>query len=558
MTNPTLRSQTIFGGRNRAAARSYLYGIGYTKADLSQPIIGVCHNWTDTMPCNFNHRVLADAAKRGVRAAGGTPMEFSTIAISDGITMGTEGMKGSLVSREIIADSIELVAGSHMFDALVCIASCDKTVPAAAMALARLDTPGVVLYGGTIAPGNFRGRTVAVGDVFEAIGAVAAGQMTQTDLDELEVVACPGPGACGGQYTANTMSMVMEVIGLSPLGLNCIPAADEAKPQAAFQVGELAMQVLGSDIRPSAILTRRAFENAAAAAVASGGSTNVVLHLAAMAYEAGVDFGIPDFETVARRTPLLCDLKPGGRYTASELYQAGGVAVLVRTLIEGGYIDPDCLTVTGQTIGEEAGQSTSTPGQLVIASLDAPLMPGGSLCILTGNIAPEGAVVKLSPSTPLTHRGPAVIFESEEDALKAVLDQGVRPGDVVVIRNEGPRGCPGMREMLQVTAALVGEGLGHAVALVTDGRFSGATRGLMIGHVSPEAAAGGPISRLRNGDTILVDVGNRRLDVDGVDIGARPAASLTRPIRSRVLQKYAQTVGSAAQGAIIDPDGIHS
>jgi dihydroxy-acid dehydratase len=484
-------------------------------------------------------------------------MEFSTIAISDGITMGTEGMKGSLVSREVIADSIELVAGSHMFDALVCIASCDKTVPAAAMALARLDVPGLILYGGTIAPGHFRGRPVAVGDVFEAIGAVAAGQMSSADLDELEAVACPGPGACGGQYTANTMSMVMEVIGLSPLGHNGIPAADEAKPRVAFQAGELALRTLDSDIRPTTILTRRAFENAAAAAVASGGSTNVVLHLAAMAYEAGVDFGIADFESVARRTPLLCDLKPGGRYTASELHQAGGVPVLVRTLIEGGYVDPDCPTVTGRSLGEEAEQATPRPGQQVIASLDAPLMPGGSLCILTGNLAPAGAVVKLSPSTPRRHRGPAVIFESEEDALDAVLHRRIRPGDVVVIRNEGPRGGPGMREMLSVTAALVGEGLGQTAALVTDGRFSGATRGLMIGHVCPEAATGGPISRLRDGDTIVVDVDNRRLDLEGVDIDTRSSLPVARPVRSRVLRKYAQTVGSAAQGAVVSPNGTH-
>jgi dihydroxy-acid dehydratase len=553
VTTPPLRSRTIFAGDQRAGARSFLYPLGYTREDLDRPIIGVSHCWSDTMPCNFNHRALAEAAKRGVRDGGGTPMEFSTIAISDGITMGTQGMKGSLVSREVIADSIELVADSHMFDAMVCVVGCDKTTPAAAMALARLDVPGVILYSGTIAPGHFRGQTVAVGDVYEAIGAVAAGRMSRADLDELERVACPGPGACGGQYTANTMSMVMEVLGLSPLGYNSVPAADEAKPGVARDAGELIMSALAAGRRPSSILSRTAFANATAAAVASGGSTNVVLHLLALASEAGVEFSMADFEAVARRTPLLCDLKPGGLYTASELHEAGGVGVLVQELLEDGHIDPDCMTITGRTLGEEAAEARPAPGQRVIMPADAPLMTGGSLCILTGNLAPEGAVVKVSPKTPRFHRGPAQVFDCEEDASEAVLGQRVSPGATVVIRNEGPRGGPGMREMLLVTAALIGEGLGQSVALVTDGRFSGATRGLMVGHACPEAAVGGPLSLLRDGDTVVVDVDARRLDVEGVDLAARTPAPPGPAVRSRVLRKYARLVGPASHGAVTSP-----
>jgi dihydroxy-acid dehydratase len=544
------RSRTIFAGDHRAGARSFLYPLGYTREDLDRPIIGVSHCWTDTMPCNFNHRALAEEAKRGVRAAGGTPMEFSTIAISDGITMGTQGMKGSLVSREVIADSIELVADSHMFDAMVCIVGCDKTTPGAAMALARLDVPAVILYSGTIAPGHFRGQAVAVGDVFEAIGAVAAGRMSRADLAELELVACPGPGACGGQYTANTMSMTMEVLGLSPLGYNSVPAADEGKPRVAQQAGELVMAALGAGRRPSAILSRRAFGNAAAAAVASGGSTNVVLHLLALARDSGVDFGLSDFEVVARRTPLLCDLKPGGAFSATELHAAGGVPALVRVLLEGGYVDPDAMTITGRTLGEEAAAARPVPGQQVIRPAGAPLMEGGSLCVLAGSLAPEGSVVKVSPKTPRFHRGPAQVFDCEEDASEAVLGRRVEPGATVVIRNEGPRGGPGMREMLLVTAALIGEGLGQSVALVTDGRFSGATRGLMVGHVCPEAAAGGPLSLLRDGDTVVVDVDARRLDVEGVDLTARTPAPPAPAVRSRVLRKYAHQVGPASDGAI--------
>src|SRR5487761_1232096 len=550
---PPLRSRTIFAGDQRAGARSFLYALGYTREDLDRPIVGVSHCWTDTMPCNFNHRVLADAAKRGVRDGGGTPMEFSTIAISDGITMGTQGMKGSLVSREVIADSIELVADSHMFDAMVCVVGGDKTTPAAAMALARLDVPGVIVYSGTIAPGYFRGQTVAVGDVYEAIGAVAAGRMSRADLDELEHVACPGPGACGGQYTANTMSMVMEVLGLSPLGFNSVPAADAAKPGVAHDAGELVMGALAAGRRPSGILTPRAFGSATAAAVASGGSTNVVLHLLALAREAGVDFGMSDFEAVARRTPLLCDLKPGGLYTASELHEAGGVGILVRELIEDGHVDPDCMTITGRTLGEEAAGARPAAGQRVIMPASAPLMTGGSLCILTGNLAPDGSVVKVSPKTPRFHRGPAQVFDCEEDASEAVLGQRVRPGATVVIRNEGPRGGPGMREMLLVTAALIGEGLGQSVALVTDGRFSGATRGLMVGHACPEAATGGPLSLLRDGDTVVIDVDARRLAVENVDLATRTPAPPGPPVRSRVLRKYARLVGPASQGAITSP-----
>jgi dihydroxy-acid dehydratase len=464
--------------------------------------------------------------------------------------MGTQGMKGSLVSREVIADSIELVADAHMFDAMVCVVGCDKTTPGAAMALARLGLPGVIVYSGTIAPGHFRGRTVAVGDVYEAIGAVAAGRMSRADLAELEQVACPGPGACGGQYTANTMSMVMEVLGLSPLGCNSVPAADPAKPGAAHAAGRLVMAALGAGRRPSALLSRRAFGNATAAAVASGGSTNVVLHLLALAREAGVEFGLADFEAVARRTPLLCDLKPGGRFTASELHEAGGVAALVRELIEGGHIDPDAPTITGRTLGEEAAAVPPADGQQVVRRVGAPLMTGGSLCILAGNLAPDGSVVKVSATTPRFHRGPAQVFDSEEDASEAVLARRVQPGATVVIRNEGPRGGPGMREMLLVTAALIGEGLGQSVALVTDGRFSGATRGLMVGHACPEAAAGGPLSLLRDGDPVVIDVDARRLDVEGVDLATRTPAPAPAGVRSRVLSKYARLVGPASEGAV--------
>jgi dihydroxy-acid dehydratase len=547
-----LPSRTLYQGFQRAGARSFLYGIGYTREDLDRPIVGVAHSWTSTMPCNFNHRELAAAAEAGVRQADGTPMQFSTIAISDGITMGTDGMRSSLISREVIADSIELVARGHHFDALVCISSCDKTVPGCAMALARVNRPGVLLYGGTIMPGVFRGRPVAVGEVFEAIGAVAAGRMEQRDLDELEHAACPGAGACGGQYTANTMSMVMEAIGLSPLGLNSIPAADPAKADAARDAGALAMRALAAGLRPRDILTRPAFLNAAAAATASGGSTNAVLHLLAMAHELGVELTLADIDAVSRRTPLIGDLKPGGQYTAADLHQAGGVTVLLRELLAAGLIDGSAITVTGRSLGEEIERQPPPPGdQAVIRPVRAPLSAEGGLCVLGGNIAPDGAVVKVTEKTPRHHRGTARVFDGEADALAAVLGGRVTAGDTVVIRYEGPRGGPGMPEMLQVTAAIVGRGLEESVALVTDGRFSGATRGLMVGHVAPEAAAGGPIARLRDGDQIEIDVARRTVEVVGADLAARPEGASPKPAPPPgVFRKYTGSVGSAATGAL--------
>jgi dihydroxy-acid dehydratase len=548
-------SRTLYQGRDRAAARSFLHAIGLTAADINKPFIGVSNCWTETMPCNFGLRELAGPVKSGIRAAGANPMEFNTIAISDGITMGTEGMKTSLVSREVIADSIELVARGHMFDALCCLCACDKTIPASAIALARIDRPGMVLYGGSIMAGTFRGRQVAVGDVYEAIGAAAAGKMSDADLAELEAVACPGAGACGGQYTANTMSMVMEVIGLSPVGFNSIPATDPQKHRAAEAMGALAMNVLEEDLRPSRILTRRAFDNAIAAVAASGGSTNAVLHLLALAREIGVDLAIDDIDRISRRTPLLCDLKPGGRFAAVELHKAGGIALLTRRLIDGGYIDGDALTVTGRSLGEECEAVTETVGQEVVAPLSHPLRNEGGLVVLRGNLAPEGAVVKITQHTTVSHRGPARVFNREEDAFAAVYAGRIKAGDVVVIRYEGPRGGPGMREMLQVTAAIVGEGLGESVAMVTDGRFSGATRGLMIGHVAPEAAVGGPLAALQDGDMITIDVDTRDLTVEGVDIEARMKGwSPPEPnYRKGVLARYALLVGSASEGAMLKP-----
>lgn len=545
----------MYEGRSRAAARAYLYGTGFTPDDLRKPIVGVSHAWIETMPCNLTHRDLAGRVKAGVRRAGGTPMELNTIAIADGVTMGTEGMKTSLVSRELIADSIELVARGHMFDALACIVGCDKTIPAAAMALARLDRPGIVLYSGSILPGRFRGRDVAMGEVFEAIGAVSAGTMTDEDLAELELVACPGPGGCGGQFTANTMSMVMEALGLSPVGFNSIPAVDPAKSVTAEKVGELVMTALDADLRPSRILTRTAFENAIAAVAASGGSTNAVLHLLALAREARVELRLDDVDRVSRRTPLLCDLLPGGRYASVDLHRAGGIGLVLRRLLEGGFIDGSALTVTGRTLDDEVAAVTETPGQRVVAGLDRPLAAEGGLVVLYGNLAPAGSVVKITAHTLSTHRGPVKVFEREEDAYDAVTTGQIVPGDVVVIRYEGPRGGPGMREMLAVTAAIVGEGLGHSVALVTDGRFSGATNGLMVGHAAPEAAAGGPLAALRDGDIVTIDVATRTLNVEGVDLAERLRGWTPPPTRypRGALAKYAAHVGSASDGAVTGP-----
>jgi dihydroxy-acid dehydratase len=555
MPSRELPSRKLYQGRDRAAARSFLYAIGLTAEDIDKPFVGVSNCWLETMPCNFGLRDLAAPLKRGIKDAGANPMEFNTIAISDGITMGSEGMKTSLVSREVIADSIELVARGHQFDALVTLCACDKTIPASAMALARLDRPGFLLYGGSIMAGTWRGRQVAVGDVYEAIGAAAAGKISDADLAELEAVACPGAGACGGQYTANTMSMVMEAIGLSPVGFNSIPQMDPEKHRAAERVGALALDVLDADRRPSQILTRRAFDNAIAAVAASGGSTNAVLHLLALAREVGVDLAIDEIDRISRRTPLLCDLKPGGRFAAVELHKAGGIALLTKRLIEGGYVDGDAMTVTGRTLGEESESVSERSGQEVVAPLSKPLRDEGGLVVLKGNLAPEGAVTKITQHTPTSHRGPARVFNREEDALSAVLSQRIKPGDTVVIRYEGPRGGPGMREMLVVTAAIVGEGLGDSVAMVTDGRFSGATRGLMIGHVAPEAAVGGPLAALRDGDMIAIDVDMRALTVEGVDITARMKDwSAPEPhYRKGVLARYATLVGSASEGAILKP-----
>ena len=555
MTDLRKYSRTLYEGLSRASARSYLLNIGFSHEDLEKPIVGVYHAWIGTMPCNFNHRELAAWAGEGVRAAGGTPMEVNTISISDGITMGTEGMKSSLVSRELVADSVELVGRGHYFDALLCITGCDKTVPAMAMAMARLDRPGLLVYSGSILAGSYRGRQVAVGEIFEAIGAVTAGRMPESELREFEAAVCPGPGACGGQYTANTMSMVMEVIGLSPAGYNSIPAVDPARQPATRSLGQLVMRALEADLRPSQILTRTAFDNAAAAVAASGGSTNAVLHLIALAREVGVELTLDDIDRVSRRTPLLCDLKPGGRFAAPELHRAGGIGVLTKRLIEGGHVDGSALTVTGRTLEEECASVRETPGQEVVRPLSNPFSAQGGLIILRGNLAPDGCVIKVAHHSPQRHRGPARVFNREEDALAAVLASQVRAGDTVVIRYEGPRGGPGMREMLQVTGALVGQGLGDAVCLITDGRFSGATQGLMIGHVAPEAAAGGPLAALRDGDVIVVDIAGRTIEVEGVDVADRLRDwSPPEPrYRSGVFAKYAAQVTSASHGAVTEP-----
>jgi dihydroxy-acid dehydratase len=548
-------SRTLYDGTSRASARSYLLNIGFSHEDLRKPIVGVAHAWIGTMPCNFNHRQLATWAAEGVRESAATPMELNTISISDGITMGTEGMKTSLVSRELIADSVELVSRGHYFDALLCISGCDKTVPGLAMAVARLDRPAMVVYSGSILEGHWRGRPVAVGELFEAIGAVSAGKMSEDELRELEVAICPGPGACGGQYTANTMSMVLEVIGLAPVGYNSIPAVDPAREPATRALGEVLMRALEADLRPSQILVRKNFENAVAAVAASGGSTNAVLHLIALAREVGVDLSIDEIDRISRRTPLLCDLKPGGRFAAPELHRAGGIALLTRRLIDGGHVDGSALTVTGRTLEEECAGVQETPGQEVVRPLSNPFSSEGGLVILRGNLAPEGAVIKVAHHSPPRHRGPARVFNREEDALAAVLGGQIRPGETVVIRYEGPKGGPGMREMLQVTGALVGQGLGDSVCLITDGRFSGATQGLMIGHVAPEAAVGGPLAALQDGDLIAVDVPGRTMDVEGIDIAGRLREwSPPEPrYRSGVFAKYAAQVTSASEGAITRP-----
>jgi dihydroxy-acid dehydratase len=555
--DPKHWSRTITDGRDRAPARSYYKAIGFTDDDLAKPIIGIANTWIETMPCNFGLRDLAVHVKRGIREAGGTPMEFNTISISDGITMGTEGMKASLVSREVIADSIELTGRGYMFDAMLCLVGCDKTIPAAAMALARLNVPGLVLYGGSIAPGQFHGRDVTIVDLFEAVGANAAGKMSDADLKELENVACPGAGACGGQFTANTMAMAMEFIGLSAMGTASVPATDPRKAEVGVACGRLVMDLLRRNVRPRDILTRPAFENAIAGVAASGGSTNAVLHLLALAREIGVPLTIDDFDVISRRTPLLADLKPGGRYVAVDLDKAGGVPLVAQRLVAAGLVDAGRPTPSGRSFGEEAAVAVETPGQDVVRSLENPLKPHGGLVILKGNLAPEGCVVKIAGHERVHHRGPARVFDREEDAMAAVTRREIKPGDVVVIRYEGPKGGPGMREMLGVTAAIVGEGLGESVALLTDGRFSGATRGLMAGHVAPEAAVGGPIAAVREGDTIVFDIEARRLEVELSDADIRDRLRGWKAPAPRyatgVFAKYAALVSSASEGAITQP-----
>jgi dihydroxy-acid dehydratase len=549
-----LHSYTITQGRDRAPARSMLKAIGFTDADLAKPIIGVANTWIETMPCNYNLRQLAVKVKEGIKAAGGTPMEFNTIAISDGVTMGTEGMKASLVSREVIADSIELVARGHMFDGIVALVACDKTIPGAAMALLRLNVPGLVLYGGSILPGHHNGHDITIQDVFEAVGANAAGKISDQELLQIENEACPGAGACGGQFTANTMATVMELIGLSPLGTAAVPQVDKRKDDVCFRCGQIIMDMVKQDRKPRDIATRKAFENAIAGVALTGGSTNAVLHLLAMAREAGVNLSIDDFQTISARTPILVDLKPGGNYVAVDVDKAGGIPVIAKRMVDGGYADGSTLTCTGRTFAEEAADAKETAGQPVIHSLDKPLKPVGGLGILRGNMAPEGCVIKLSGHNKKVHKGPARVFNREEDAMAAVTEGKIKAGDVIVIRYEGPRGGPGMREMLGVTGAIVGAGLSDSVALVTDGRFSGATHGFMIAHVAPEAANGGPIAVLNEGDTVVIDVGKGTMDMDVApeEIKKRMAAWKAPELRYKtgVFAKYCALVSSASEGAV--------
>ena len=548
------RSNAITAGPSRAPARAMLKAVGFTDEDLRRPIIGVANTWIEIGPCNYHLRDLGEQVKAGIRAAGGTPMEFNTVSISDGITMGSEGMKASLVSREVVADSIELVARGNLFDGLVVLVGCDKTVPGGVMALVRLDTPGLVLYGGSIAPGRWEGRDVTIQDVFEAVGAHAAGRLSDARLGALENSACPGPGACGGQFTANTMSMVCELLGVSPLSANGVPAMVAEKHDVARRAGELVMDLVRTDLRPRQIVTRAAVENAIAGVAATGGSTNAVLHLLAIAHEAGVDLAIDDFDSISERTPLLADLKPGGRFVATDLYRAGGIGLVASRLQEAALLHEDALTVTGRTIGEAARAAPETAGQEVVRPVSEPITPTGGLVILKGNLAPHGCVVKVAGHEPATHRGPARVFDSEEAAFEAVEQGRIRAGDVVVIRYEGPSGGPGMREMLAVTAAIVGAGLGESVALLTDGRFSGATRGMMAGHVAPEAAKGGPIAIVRDGDMVLFDERNRKLQLEvGEDEIAERLAAWQAPeprFGSGVMAKYARLVSSAATGAV--------
>lgn len=553
--NPKHNSVPLTEGPSRAAARAMLHAIGFNREDLAKPIIGIANTWTEIGPCNFHLRTLAEAVKQGIRDAGGTPMEFNTITISDGITMGTQGMKASLISREVIADSVELVARGNLFDGLVAIAGCDKNMPGTVMALARLDIPSLMLYGGSIAPGHLNGKDLTVQDVFEAQGSFAAGKIDADQLKAVEMNACPGAGACGGQFTANTMAMACEFLGISPMHLSGVPALSPEKNAACRAAGAMVLEMAKKDLRPSKIITRASLENAIASVAASGGSTNAVLHLIAIAHEAGIDLTVDDFDRISRKTPLLADMKPGGRYVATDYQAAGGSRLLAKQMLAGNLLDGSQMNVSGRTLAEEAALAKELAGQKVIHSLDNPLKPTGGLVILKGNIAPEGCVIKVAGHERLTHSGPARVFETEEAAFHAVEARTLKPNDVVVIRNEGPRGGPGMREMLQVTAAIAGiPELSDTVALLTDGRFSGATRGLMAGHVSPEAALGGPIAALRDGDTIVFDIPKRELRVELTDeeITVRmkewktPAPNSPRG----VFRKYAESVSSASRGAV--------
>ena len=555
--DPKHRSRALTEGPARAAARAYLHGIGFDAEAVSKPIIGVAHSWIETMPCNFTHRALAAKVKEGIRQAGATPMELNTIAISDGVTMGTSGMKTSLVSREVIADSIELVARGHLFDGIVTISGCDKTIPATVMAMARLDIPGVMLYSGSIHKGRYDDRDISIQDVFEAVGKHSTGAITDEELTAIEQAASPGSGACGGQFTANTMAMAFEMLGISAMGSSMVPAEDGRKAEVGIETGRLAVDVLKRGLRPSDIITKRGLENAIAAVATSGGSTNAVLHLLAVAREAGVELTIDDFDRISEATPLTCDLKPGGQYLAPDLYEAGGVPVVAKRLQEMGRLHDDAVTVTGRTIGEHAREAHEPDDQQVVRPLTAPIKPSGGLAILRGNLAPEGCVVKLSGHERRLHTGPARVFEGEEEAMAAVVEGTLKAGEVIVIRNEGPIGGPGMREMLSVTAAINGAGLGEDVALLTDGRFSGATHGFMAGHVAPEAVDGGAIAAVRDGDEITIDVDNRRLDValDDTEIAERIAAYVPppNPDATGVLAKYAAQVMSASHGAVTNP-----
>ena len=547
------QSRYITDGPDRAPARAMLKAVGFTNEDLARPLVGVAHSWIEVMPCTLNARDLAEHVKAGIRAAGGTPIEYNTIAVSDGVSMGTEGMKASLISRELIADSIELVARGHLFDAVVAISGCDKTIPGAVMGLARLNIPSLMLYGGSIMPGRFQGRDVSIQDVFEGVGAYAAGKMTAAELDDLESHACPGAGACGGQFTANTMAIAFEMLGISPMGSAGVPATDPHKKDVAYRCGQLVMELLRRDMRPSQVITRPAMENAIASVMATGGSTNAVLHLLAVAREAGVSLTIDDFDRISARTPVLADLKPGGRFLAFDMYKAGGTAVVAKRLLDAGLLHGDVMTVTGRTMAEEANAAQETPGQEVIRPLSNPLKSSGGLIILRGNLAPEGCVLKVSGYELTSHRGPARVFDCEEDAFAAVQRQEIKPGDVVVIRYEGPKGGPGMREMLGVTGALVGAGLAGSVALITDGRFSGASHGFIVGHIAPEAALGGPIAALREGDMLTLDVPSRRIAVDLTDQELQARLQQWQPPVPRythgVMAKYTRLVSSASEGA---------